>query len=100
MTIDRGSVLAPAEGVVFRRLSEGKGAVVLRLETGAYHALNETGAILWGLMGPGQRLSRIVDGFAEVQDDVGSDLDAEVLAFFLDLASRNLIEVQPSSSPE
>ena len=83
--------------MVFRRLSQGKGAVVLRLETGAYHSLNETGAILWGLMGPGKSLGRIVEGVVEVLEDVPSELDAEVYTFFADLATRNLIEVQPPS---
>lgn len=100
MTIDQESVLLPAHGVVFRRLSKGKGAVLLKLETGAYHALNETGAILWGLMGSGEALSRIADAFAAILDNFPSSLAIDLQSFFADLASRNLIEIQaPSATP-
>ena len=36
-----GEVLTPSEKVVYRDLEPGKGGVLLHLETGAYHGVND-----------------------------------------------------------
>ena len=60
--------------VVYRELAGGSG-VLLHLESGAYHGLNETGSLIWG-----QRL-----------DDAPDDLGAETERFLADLRERDLI---------
>lgn len=93
MEISERSKVSPGAGVVFRRLSQGRGGVLLKLETSAYHSLNETGGVLWELMEEGKALTRIVDEFSRMLDEDPVGLDNDVAAFFQDLESRDLIRV-------
>lgn len=83
----------PVAGVVFRRLSAGQGGVLLHLETGAYHGINETGAVLWELMAESAGLDSVVDSFLSMIDDVPEGASDEARGFFADLAARGLVEI-------
>lgn len=85
----------PGAGVVFRRLSAGQGGVLLHLETGAYHGINETGAVLWELMGESAGLDAVVDAFLRRLEDAPAGASDEARGFFADLAARGLVEITP-----
>ena len=86
------------EGVVFRRLAPGEGGVLLRLDSGAYHGVNETGSLLWELVGEGTTLAGLKDDFRGRLDASPSDLDADVVGFVEDLRDRGLLELTPQPS--
>lgn len=87
------SVVRPAAGVVFRRLQVGKGGVLLKLETGAYHSLNETGAFLWELMADGRNLDDVTAEFRSLVDEPPTELDVDVRDFFYQLNRRDLVDM-------
>jgi hypothetical protein len=90
------TTVRPAAGVVFRRLSPGRGGVLLHLETGAYHGINETGVALWELMGESAGLDSVVDAFLRLLADPPAEAAAEARGFFADLAARGLVEITPA----
>ena len=75
--------------VVYRELAGG-GGVLLHLESGAYHGLNETGSLIWDLV-DGERASRRCRGLRQRLDDAPDDLGAETERFLADLRERDLI---------
>lgn len=91
MAIEPGSKLRKNENVAFRRLAEGEGGVLLHLESGEYHGINEVGCLIWELLDG----ERTVDGIAvELQDQVDgapSDLAGVVVVFLGDLRERDLV---------
>ena len=91
MAIEPGSKLRKNENVAFRRLAEGEGGVLLHLESGEYHGINEVGCLIWELLDG----ERTVDGVAvELQDaveDPPSDLTGVVVVFLRDLRERDLV---------
>lgn len=77
--------------VAYRELAGEGGAVLLHLETGAYHGLNTTGILIWDLIDGERALPALVDAVREQLDDAPEDLDAEVERFLSDLRERDLI---------
>ena len=58
--------------VVFRPLEEEQGGVLLHLQSGAYHGLNQFGSLIWGLIENETRFADLVDGVrAESEDCAG-----------------------------
>lgn len=94
---DRGPVVQDeqvprrSDRVVCRSLADGE-AVLLHLDSGEYHGLNDSGLAVWELL-DGQRSARLIaqelrDRFDEVPEDVG-DL---VRTFLTHLDERALLE--------
>jgi len=79
---------------VFRRLSPGEGGVLLKLDSGAYHGLNETGSLLWELIAEGIMLPELVEQFRHRVDDPPGDVAAAVALFVEDLRQRGLLVVE------
>lgn len=76
--------------VVYRALA-GEGGVLLHLESGAYHGLNEVGTLIWGLLDEDKTFDQLV---AELRDhllDPPDDLPGEVERFLADLRERDLL---------
>jgi hypothetical protein len=95
MALSAESIVRPVEGVVFRRLQEGKGGVLLKLDSGAYHSLNETGAVLWEMMARGRPLVDLASEFRSLVDTNPAELDDEVRDFFDQLSERGLVDIEP-----
>lgn len=91
MSLAPSSRVKRNENVAFRRLAEGEGGVLLHLETGQYHGINEVGCLIWELLDG----ERTVDGVAvELEDaveDSPSDLTGVVVVFLGDLRERDLV---------
>jgi hypothetical protein len=75
-------------------LTEEEGAVLLHLDTGAYHGLNPTGTLIWDLIGEGTTFGEILDGVRARLADAPADLSQDVAAFVADLAERDLLVVE------
>lgn len=77
--------------VVYRELAGEGGGVLLHLESGAYHGLNETGSLIWDLIDGERDFAALVADLREQLDDAPDDLDAETERFLADLRERDLI---------
>ncbi|HWM13599.1 MAG TPA: PqqD family protein [Gaiellaceae bacterium] len=76
--------------VVYRALA-GEGGVLLHLESGAYHGLNEVGTLIWGLLDEERTLDQLVAELRERLLDPPEDLRGEVERFLADLRERDLL---------
>jgi hypothetical protein len=86
-------IVRPEAGVVFRRLREGKGGVLLKLDTGDYHSLNETGAVLWELIAEGSTERDLAREFRGLVEDEPADLEKEIGEFVQQLHGRGLVSI-------
>ena len=76
--------------VVYRALA-GEGGVLLHLESGAYHGLNEVGTLIWGLLDEDKTFDQLI---AELRDhllDPPDDLPGEVERFLADLRESDVL---------
>lgn len=80
--------------VVARRLAAPQGAVLLHLETGAYHGLNMIGLIVWELVDGERSVSELVDGVRrQVDESAGTNIENDVKAFLQSALERDLIQL-------
>jgi hypothetical protein len=86
------TVLKKNPQVVYRQLA-GEGGVLLHLESGAYHGLNEVGTLIWGLLDEEKTFDELVADLREHLLDPPADLDGEVERFLADLRERDLLAV-------
>jgi PqqD family protein of HPr-rel-A system len=77
--------------VVYRELAGEGGGVLLHLESGAYHGLNETGSLIWDLLDGTRGFDALVAELRKQLDDAPDDLDDEIERFLADLRERGLI---------
>jgi hypothetical protein len=84
------TVLRKNPQVVYRALA-GEGGVLLHLESGAYHGLNEVGTLIWGLLDEERTLDELVTELRERLLDPPEDLRGEVERFLADLRERDLL---------
>lgn len=75
---------------VYRALA-GEGGVLLHLESGAYHGLNEMGTLIWGLLDEGKTFDGLVEELRDHLLDPPDDLGGEVERFLADLRERDLL---------
>jgi hypothetical protein len=93
--------------VVFRNLPDG--AVLLHLDTAAYHGVNEIGAAIWELLEPSPTFEGLVGSLRDKLDEAPENLPDEVGEYLEDLAERGLVHLgaddaeaqgsQPSDAP-
>lgn len=91
--LGRATAIAPNQAVVWREVDQQ--AVLLRLDTGRYFTLNETGTHVWRLLDRTATLGEIEAGllaeFASPPQGVWEDL----VACVADLAREQLIQLEP-----
>ena len=81
--------------VVFRSLEEEQGGVLLHLQSGAYHGLNEFGSLIWGLIANETRFADLVDGVRAETEDAPDSVEQDVSDFVEDLRARDLVQLTP-----
>jgi len=91
--IERTAVIVRNPRVEYRKLSDGGGAVLLNLDTAAYHGLNQTGSVIWETVGDGKQLDQVVPEVAALFEDAPPTLAQEVAMFIEDLVERDLLRV-------
>lgn len=84
------SVPARNPRVVHSRLAHGE-AVLLHLDSGAYHELNPIGAAIWDVLDGHRSASQIADEICALVDDPPDDLWEVVTGFLAHLRQRDLI---------
>lgn len=94
--LNEETVIRPAPRVVYRELAEGSGAVLLNLDTTAYHSLNRMGQLIWEVIQPtvtvGELLARLE---ARLSDAPGEEeLRRDVGGFLRELAERQLVIIE------
>lgn len=77
--------------VVFRELESDGGGVLLRLDSGAYHGLNEMGCLIWSMVGEGASVDELVSGVEQRVEAAPTELRRDVEAFVSDLVERGLL---------
>jgi hypothetical protein len=99
--IEHTAVIVRNPRVEYRKLADRGGAVLLNLDTAAYHGLNQTGSVIWETLGEGKTLGDVLPEVASFFEDAPPTLADEVTAFIQDLLERDLLRVDhPSSTPE
>jgi len=86
--------LARHPSVVYRDLAEG--GVLLHLESGEYHGVNETGLALWNLLERPSTPEELRAGLEAEVEDAPAQLEQDVQAFLEALQARDLIVVDPA----
>lgn len=76
----------------YRQLTDGS-AVILHLDTTAYHTVNETGAAIWELLAEPTTFRAVVDGLAAQLDERPDTLDDDTATFVTALAERGLVTI-------
>jgi Coenzyme PQQ synthesis protein D (PqqD) len=96
--IEHTAVIVRNPRVEYRKLADGGGAVLLNLDTAAYHGLNQTGSVIWETVGDGMQLDQVVPQVAALFDDAPPTLAQEVTIFIEDLVERDLLRVDDAHS--
>lgn len=87
------SKISRSEKAVARRLEEGEGGVILHLESGAYHGVNEVGLVIWELLETEPTVQQLIENLRERVDDPPPQLEDDVTVFLTQVHERNLIVV-------
>lgn len=77
--------------VTYRRLAEGEGGVLLHLETGQYHGIDEIGCLIWTQIDGDRTAAEVVEAVRAEVADPPPELDADVLEFLEGMRSRDLV---------
>ncbi|HSS54767.1 MAG TPA: PqqD family protein [Gaiellales bacterium] len=93
--IDTNTRIRRNPDVVFRPLEDEQGAVLLHMQSGEYHGLNELGSLIWGLMENETRFADLVDGVRAETEDAPTSVDEDVSRFVEDLNARDLVQLTP-----
>ena len=91
MSIDPSPTPAQNANVAFRRLAEGEGGVLLHLESGEYHGINEVGCLIWEHLDGERNIDEVVAAVAAGIEDPPADLADHVIAFLESLRERDLV---------
>lgn len=89
------AVLMRNPRVAYRELNDGS-AVLLHLDTGAYHGLNDVGSLVWGELEDQSTLSALILAIRQRFDAAPATLADDVRAFVDGLVERDLIKVKAS----
>lgn len=89
------TVVARNPDVVARELAESDGAVLLNLETGAYHGLNPTGMVIWDSIDGVRTLAQLVDEARERFPEAPETLRTDVVRFLEGALERDLVWAVP-----
>ena len=88
------SKISRSEKAVARRLEEGEGGVILHLESGAYHGVNEVGLVIWELLETEPTVQQLIENLRDRIDDPPPHLEDDVVSFLTQVRERDLIVVE------
>lgn len=88
--IQGNPVIRANERAVFRELADGS-AVILHLDTAAYHGVNQMGTAIWSLLQAGPTFNELVAELRSRITDAPPELEDDVAEFIQALARRDLI---------
>ena len=79
--------------VAYQALAEGEGGVLLSLESGEYHGVNDTGGRIWNLIDGERTVPEIVAELRRELVSAPESLEAEAAEFVESLRARRLVTV-------
>jgi hypothetical protein len=88
-----------SDRVVFRAVAGGDRGVLLHLDTGAYHQVNETGRVIWEELATPSSASDLASRVRSTFPDAPDALVDEVFDFLNALAQRGLVSSEDLSQP-
>lgn len=91
MSIGPTSKVERNGNVAFRRLADGEGGVLLHLESGEYHGINEVGCLIWELLDGERTVDDVAVALRDEVEDAPEDLTGEVILFLDSLGVRDLV---------
>lgn len=94
--IEASALIARNQRVAFHPLTEGEGGVLLHLDTGAYHGVNDIGSLIWQLLDEERRFDQLLSLLRARVEGAPSTLDMEISAYVNDLRARDLLKVTDS----
>jgi hypothetical protein len=92
-TIPPTAILRRSPRVAYRELGGDRGAVLLRLDTGAYHGIDRVGVLTWNLLEESPSVDDLLRKLGEKLDEVPPTFVSEIIEFLVSLRDRGLIEV-------
>lgn len=84
-------VFRKSPDIVARGLTEGKGGVLLNLESGAYFSVNAVALAIWELIDGQRTVADLIAGLRERVADGPPELDRDVTVFLDRALERKLI---------
>jgi len=97
-TIPPTAVLRRSPRVAYRELGGERGAVLLRLDTGAYHGIDRVGVLVWDLLEGSPSFGELIPSLRGKLRDVPAGFESEISDFLTSLRDRDLIEVVDSKT--
>lgn len=91
--MDATSILEKNPNVAYRALAEGEGGVLLHLESGQYHGIDELGCLIWALVDGRRTVADVVDAVRGEVDDPPQALEEDVVGFLAGMEERDLVHV-------
>jgi hypothetical protein len=91
--IDPTTRISRNPDVVFRSLEEEQGGVLLHLQSGSYHGLNDFGSLVWSLLEQERTFQSLADAVRAEAEDVPDSADQELSAFVEQLRDRDLLVI-------
>jgi hypothetical protein len=98
-TIAPTAVLRRSPRVAYRELGGDRGAVLLRLDTGAYHGIDRVGVLIWDMLEGSPSFAELIPSLREKVHDVPPSFEQEISDFLTSLRDRDLIEVVDAKAP-
>jgi hypothetical protein len=89
--IDAASIPRKNPQAAYRSLADGAGGVILHLETGQYHGINEVGCTIWELIDGRRTTADIANAVREKVDGAPPQLFEEVATFLQGMRERGLL---------
>jgi Coenzyme PQQ synthesis protein D (PqqD) len=77
--------------VTYRKLAEGEGGVLLHLESGQYHGIDEIGCLIWTHIDGERTVAGVVEVVRAEVADPPPELEHDVLEFLEGMRSRDLV---------
>lgn len=77
--------------VAYRTLAAGEGGVVLHLDSGQYHGINDVGCAIWELIDGTRTVGEVAHALREQVDDAPPHLVSDVISFLESMRERGLL---------
>jgi hypothetical protein len=90
--VDDDTTIRREPRATYRQLADGS-AVILHLDTTAYHTVNETGAAIWELLAEPATFRHVVEGLAGQLEERPPELERDTAEFLEALAARGLVTI-------
>jgi hypothetical protein len=92
-TIPPTAILRRSPRVAYRELGGDRGAVLLHLDTGAYHGIDGIGVLVWDLLEDSPSFAVLISRARTKLDGVPATFESEIADFLAGLRDRGLVEV-------